>query len=350
MTSCSSVAAASSRLAFLPPNQLQLRSTGAVLLCDDRPVRLGRMAMTMQRKPEGPRAAASRLLAGFLAASLCVVGHVDMSHPAHLTLAAPPSAYASQLPDAAYARLAEVRGLLQNQKFSAADAILTSSLELWKKTDQPAVEIAAILKDRANARQSSDPGAALADLDAALALYAQLGDGEQPTDEVVGATFLRAQVHKRLADFEAAESDFAAALILDDENPFVWSARGEARLQRRPADYAGAARDFLRAETQFGLIGDKIRRTLAAADASLALYGSGEKSAALEKMAQVGRQARFDVASNDPENIPRLQEIARKEAELHLVRAGVMWRQGKAAEAAGYWARGCVRPAVCPSK
>eukprot|EP00961_Rhodomonas_salina_P068452 919039-Rhodomonas_salina.1 len=73
------------------------------------------------------------------------------------------------------------------------------------------------------------------------------------------------------------------------------------------------------------------------------MFGSGDKLAALEKMAQVGRQARFDVASNDPENIPRLREIARKEAELHLVRAGVAWKEGKPAEAAGDWARGCIR-------
>ena len=31
--------------------------------------------------------------------------------------------------------------------------------------------------------------------------------------------------------------------------------------------------------------------------------------AALQKMADVGKQARFDVASNDPENIPRLQVL-----------------------------------------
>ena len=34
-----------------------------------------------------------------------------------------------------------------------------------------------------------------------------------------------------------------------------------------------------------------------------------------------------------PENIPRLQEIARKEAELHLVRAGIEFQEGKATEA-----------------
>lgn len=38
-----------------------------------------------------------------------------------------------------------------------------------------------------------------------------------------------------------------------------------------------------------------------------------------------------------------MQEIARKEAELHLVRAGVAWKEGKTAEAGGNWARGCVR-------
>jgi len=148
-------------------------------------------------------------------------------------------------------------------------------------------------------------------------------------------------VNQRLSQLEAAESDLSAALDLDDENPFLWSARGDNRL--RQEDWAGAADDFLRAEKQFKLIGDKIRRTLAAADASIAMLGAGDKAAALEKMVQVGKQARYDVASNDPENIPRLQELARKEAELHLVRAGLMWNEGKASEAGGYWARGCVR-------
>lgn len=108
-------------------------------------------------------------------------------------------------------------------------------------------------------------------------------------------------------------------------------------------DWSGAADDYLTAETRFKLIGDKIRRTLAAADASIAMMGSGKQEMALEKMAQVGKQARFDVASNDPENVPRLQEIARKEAELHLVRAGVAWQEGKSEMAAANWARGCVR-------
>jgi hypothetical protein len=111
----------------------------------------------------------------------------------------------------------------------------------------------------------------------------------------------------------------------------------------RRGDWSNAAQDYLTAELKFKLIGDKIRRTLAAADASIAMMGSGNKGAALEKMAQVGKQARFDVASNDPENVPRLQEIARKEAELHLVRAGVAWKEGKSAEAAANWARGCIR-------
>jgi len=286
------------------------------------------------------------LLAGFFVLSITLLGN----DPTHLFLPlslAPPSASAAQsgvayekLAIKEYEKLAQVRGLLQNQKYAAADAILTRSLALWQKSDQPPGEIATILKDRANARQAS-PQRALEDLDAALKLYAQMSADDQPLDEVVGAMFLRGQVQQRLSHLVAAEMDFSAALDLDDTNPFLWSARGDNRgLQGK---WSGAAEDYLAAEKSFKLIGDKIRRTLSAADASIALYGSGDKTAAFLKMAQVGKQARSDVASNDPENIPRLQELARKEAELHLVRAGVSWGEGKKTEAAEDWARGCIR-------
>merc|ERR1711966_318594 len=100
----------------------------------------------------------------------------------------PPSAWATPIPDVAYARLAEVRGLLQSQKYSAADEILTRSLELWQRSEQPAVEIATILKDRGNARQFSNPSAALVDLNAALEIYAKMSSEESPLEEVMGAT------------------------------------------------------------------------------------------------------------------------------------------------------------------
>jgi tetratricopeptide (TPR) repeat protein len=256
-------------------------------------------------RTEGTAAAssASHLLACFSAVSLGLLGPdiTSLSHPNAAWAALP-------MPEAEYARLAEVRGQLQDQKNAAAEVILTRSLELWQKSDQPPLEIATILKDRGNARQLNNPQGALEDLDAALKLYSQMSAEEQPNEDVVGATFLRGQVNQRLSQLEAAERDFSAALDLDGENPFLWSARGDTRVRR--ADWSGAAQDYLTAEKQFKVIGDKIRRTLAAADASIAMYGSGEKNAALEKMAQVGKQARNDVASNDPENIPRLQVLS----------------------------------------
>jgi tetratricopeptide (TPR) repeat protein len=294
------------------------------------------MRIQPSKKPAG-----WRFLSNFFAAFFILQGSVDMKSQYHLPTLVPRSALAEELADAEYSKLAEVRGLLQNGKYSAAEAILTRSLELFQETNQPSMEIATILKDRGIARQYSNPRGSLEDLAAAAKIYTQMSSEDQPVSDIVGVKLLRGQVNQRLSLLDAAEEDFSTALSLDEENPFLWSARGDNRMRR--ADWSGAAEDYLMAEAQFKLIGDKIRRTLAAADASIAMYGAGDKAAALEKMAQVGKQARNDVASNDPENIPRLQEIARKEAELHLVRAGLAWTEGKTTKAAEDWARGCIR-------
>lgn len=195
----------------------------------------------------------SQILICFLAASTSAFWPMDISSLQSRPLAIVPPAWAASIPDVEYARLANVRGLLQSQKYAAADEILTRSLELWQKSKQPAMEIATILKDRGRARQFNNPAGALADLNAALEIYAHMRSDERPLDEVMGATFLRAQVNQRLSDLEAAEHDYTTALNLDEENPFIWSARGENRLRRE--DWTGAAQDFLQAETQFKLIG-----------------------------------------------------------------------------------------------
>jgi hypothetical protein len=108
--------------------------------------------------------ATTRVLANLLAVSL---------------LLAPPAATAAQLAEEDFQKLGEVRTLLQSQKYDAADRILTSSLTKWQEARKPPMEIAAILKDRGNARQFSDPTAALADLDAALKLYASVSAEER---------------------------------------------------------------------------------------------------------------------------------------------------------------------------
>ena len=65
-------------------------------------------------------------------------------------------------------------------------------------------------------------------------------------------------MNQRLSNFEAAEQDFSAALDLDEENPFLWSARADTKL--RLGNWAGAAKDYKQAEAQFKLIGGAIFR------------------------------------------------------------------------------------------
>ena len=172
------------RNAEVPPRQ------GCAQYC------LGPSRVRMRMDGTAAASAAPHLLACFSAVTLGLLGPVDISSLSHPLPLAPPAAWAAQqqLPDAEYARLAEVRGQLQDQKYAAAEATLTRSLDLWQKSDQPPLEIATILKDRSNARQLSDPQGALADLDAALKLYAEMSAEERPNDDVFAATFLRGQV------------------------------------------------------------------------------------------------------------------------------------------------------------
>ena len=87
---------------------------------------------------------------------------------------------------------------------------------------------------------------------------------------------------------------------------------------------SGAAEDAQRAELEFKLIGDKVRRILAAADAALALYGDGDEAAAVDKMRYVFKNKGVP-ASNNPDDIGLLQELSRKDAELHLAYAGHLY-------------------------
>ncbi len=162
------LAAASSGAAFLQPHlrpclllqplQMQGRASASSAAT------LGASGPGRDRSEGAPWAAATRVLASLLAVSL---------------LLAPLAATAAQLAEEDFQKLGEVRTLLQSQKYDAADRILTSSLTKWQEARQPPMEIAAILKDRGNARQFSDPTAALADLDAALKLYASVSAEER---------------------------------------------------------------------------------------------------------------------------------------------------------------------------
>lgn len=126
----------------------------------------------------------------------------------------------------------------------------------------------------------------------------------------------RAEVAQRLyrwrdvnRDLEAAEQALDRLPRVAQTNPYLYQRRAEARMQL--GLWGGAADDALEAEAEFNLIGDKIRRTLAAADAALALYGDAQFDAASDKMVQVFRQ-KGQPTSNSPDDIPLLQVTSRR--------------------------------------
>ena len=231
---------------------------------------------------------------------------------------------------------------------STADSLLTSSIDEWKRTKQPPDETAALLKKRATVRQQQGKlEAALADLSESLKL-AQ-APGAKPDPAEIQRTFVaRARVNEALQDWKPAALDLSAAIDrLDDldaieaNNPFLYAERSSAR--SKLGDFTGAADDSLRAEADFKSIGDKIRRLLSAADAALALYGSGDVSEGVERMRFTFKN-KGNPASNNPDDIPLLQELSRKDAELHLAYAAHLYgAEGRRADAETQWESGCIR-------
>lgn len=294
-----------------------------------------------------PSAITSRAAAACLAASLVT------TLPAHPpALAAPPSAEAQATLRRGMQAASD--GLLAN-----ADTLLSTSINDWKKSVQPPDETSALLKMRANVRQNQGRlDDARADLDEALTLI--LSPSSKPDPAEIQRTYvLRARVNAQLQRWRDAEADLSAAIDRLDEldaieanNPFLFSERSAAR--SRLGDFGGASEDAQRAEADFKAIGDKTRRLLAAADAALALYDGDDVKTATEQMRYVFANVRTAV-SNNPDDIGLLQELSRKEAELHLAYAAHLYGSGGSAadgkpvpekvraEAEKEWQGGCVR-------
>ena len=136
---------------------------------------------------------------------------------------------------------------------------------------------------------------------------------------------LRARVQEALERWKFAEADLTAAIDRLDEldaiestNPFLFASRGAAR--SRLGDFSGAAEDALRAEDEFKMIGDRVRRLSSAADSALYLYGADRIAEAVEKMRYVFQNKGLP-SSNNPDDLPLIQELSRKDAELHLAYA-----------------------------
>ena len=176
-------------------------------------------------------------------------------------------------------------GLLPN-----ADNLLTKSVAEWKRTAQPADEIAALYKVRGTVRQEQGRTMdAVGDLDEALALLTSPSSAKPAPSELQRTYLLRARLNAALERWKEAEADFSAAIARLDEldaieatNPYLYSERSSVRSHL--GDWAGAADDALTASIEFKDIGDKLRSLLASSDASLALYGAGDIDEALSRM------------------------------------------------------------------
>lgn len=229
-----------------------------------------------------------------------------------------------------------------------ADEGFTEAIQIWEKSGQAPDEISALYKQRGIVRQEQGRLTdAMADLSKALELA--LAPGSSPDPAEIQRTFvLRARVNEALGSWRAAETDLSAAIArLDDldaieaTNPYLYAERSGAR--SKLGDFPGAADDALQAEADFKAIGDKVRRLLSTADAALALYGAGDVDASVDKMRFTFANKRMP-ASNNPDDIPLLQELSRKDAELHLAYAGHLYGAlGKVKEAQTQWESGCIR-------
>lgn len=221
-----------------------------------------------------PSAAASALASAFL----------FVAQPDTAALAAPPSPEALAGLRKGYQAAAD--GLLPS-----ADKLLSSAIDEWKKTDQPADEISALYKVRSGVReQQGRQLESLADLDEAVKQYEGSIAASSKFPAEVQRTYLqRARTNAALNNWKNAEADFSRAIARLDEldaiestNPFLFSERAAAR--SRLGDFGGAADDAITASVEFKDIGDKLRSLLASSDAALALYGAGDVDEGVARM------------------------------------------------------------------
>jgi tetratricopeptide (TPR) repeat protein len=231
---------------------------------------------------------------------------------------------------------------------SQAENLLTQSINDWESTKQPVEEIASLYKTRGGIRiEQGRLAGALEDLSQALRLMPISGEGADPSQRQ-RVYQLRARVHGALGNRRAQVDDLSSAIALLDKldaieatNPYVFSDRAQAR--SAIGEYAGAAEDAETAEMLFKETGDKIRRVIAAADGAIASYGAGEVQGAVDKMRYVFKTKRT-LATNNPDDIALLQELSRKDAELHLAYAAHLYgREQRVVDASRQWESGCVR-------
>lgn len=293
-----------------------------------------------------------RVMSCTAAALISLMPYADHSH----LQIAPPALAATTAPSAATTAPSAEAQIALRKAFSAAqaglgsaDSLLSASISEWESTRQPAEEIAALYKTRGGVRfEQRQLDGALSDFTKSLELRKR---STANVAEIQRTYQLRARVNDALGNRKQLLDDLSAAIGLLDEldviestNPYLYSQRAKARMAL--GDFTGAADDAEVAEVQFKDTGDKIRRVLATADGALARYGSGDVADGVEKMRTVFKMKRT-LASTNPDDIALLQELSKKDAELHVAYSAYLYSVGKLPEAATQWESGCVRLDTC---
>lgn len=300
---------------------------------------------------------------------------------------------------------------IEEGEYDVAESLLTSCIGTWERTKQPVDEVAVLYAKRAGVRdtlllqgsstkrqQQEDTGLrskVLPDYNEAVRLLliddalpyneppvgareAEKKDSDEDDDDTTTtitatttttidsggggilsggpqadpaalprALLARADVHRRLNDWQSVDADLSAVdrfsgrlPPIQQTNPYLYEARAQARA--RLGRWEDAAEDALAAESEFQTIGDRIRKTISAGDAALFLYGSGDSKGSVAKMVQVFKE-KGQPTTNNPDDIPLLQELSRTDAELHLAYAADLYANGQKTRASAQWESGCIR-------
>jgi hypothetical protein len=272
--------------------------------------------------------------------------------PLARALAADEPSGGGQLSDAVVSKLRDAYDALDRGAPERAEPLLSECIDAWRAARQPNAELASLFRLRASARlQLADQAAAVADLNTALELATTSGEA----GERLQILQLRAAAFEATGAWRLAEADLGALLAeeageIGGKNPFLRTRRARARQQL--ADWRGAASDLADAEEQLEVIGDRIRALLASCALALAQYGAGDSDESLRTIARVFASY-TKPGSNNPDDLPLLEDLSRREAELHLVLAAhygggpTALADGRDADAAAAeWGVGCLRLGV----
>ena len=281
---------------------------------------------------KAPQASVRKCLAPALLAGI-------LSATAVPAVAAEPSPAALQI----------VQQALESSSAQKSDAVskLDKAINTWKSEKLPGDELAGLYRLRADARNRlGAPDKAEADLTEVVRLLRGPGAAAADPAELPRALLFRARLAFARGAWASAREDAAAALALDDnlenleqKNPFTYELLGRAAL--RDGDFKAAAASFGDAEKAHDRVGDAIRARNAGADRALALLGAGDEAGSAETRRVFAQKS--NPRTNNPDDIPLLQDLSRKDAELHLALAAKLASKGKAVDASALWETGCVR-------